>query len=874
MSRNVPRRILKSPGERIILNLGMTRVDYLLVLNHDDGIHESQIYTCSGSIPDDLLEKLYCIHKANQIITQVTFKTCMAHGDYFVRGAKHDGSFDNFCSNFEKIGSGPGVYSSPRLVTFFGDPSSATVIFGENGSTFHGFKNQELKTRISRVWKSRGTVYALRVFPGPENFFIRDSLGFEYSGDCEAISLELKRECADPVLDIIMSSNGGWIVIRSNSFKACPDIDPTLSKNLADFYFQQQIFIDKQEQAEKLKSENESKVQQEEELQREKVAQQESNARLRKAQELAIQNKRFAQERVENLFSKRIKVGSHVTVVGLSTSIGDTEVKDISWDGIVRARTISQKGQTSQVIDDVSTIVSSSAIDDGISNTHIHLLCQAEDDYEEATTVIAFHCNPLYSAYNAAAWKDLLKTSADDTRSDLQLHMKYLQDASSLTCSNSNTASDVLVSESMKHLIPCSMMMPKKRTVEVPLPATNVSQPAPTRLLFSPVVGNQHDRNYIFDEFKCAERIDIVRLQRLVLHCKTHLKQENGLPQDLETNLVRNDVLLKKLIRCYELEVVAREMLDVLSQYPVDDSGCVSYIVDYQYRDPRFRGHLFAVGKEVYTGSGKFPRTTTLQGVYKELRPVLVGAFAHEIKCENTEVRLLCSLAEQLQLSNLIPTFRSYRDKPNEYLDIIRRAHGATEYQAQKLPILMLNGGNYKQWLKMFKLEDEKADFPDREALYQFIFGLQTEICAVREEMFKHPRFQWVSHDREQRVNSGQSLRSIDVVNFSRTIQNCQNEVLGLIHRSFVGSHFIVRSKIFDRILIEKCPPLHTTDTAAELETLECRLPEIERLCATFGWDVKLVETPLFGLQDQPIKIIDEAIATMNRNPPAIVNRK
>lgn len=872
MSTTKRRKINESPGESILLNLGLTGFDFLLVLNFDDGLSKRQIYNSSGSVPEDLINELKCLYKANRIVTQVTFKTSVSNGseksNYFLRGATVDGSNDHFYSNYEKIGSGLAVYSSPRLVTFFGNnPSSATVIFGENGSTFYGYKNHELKSRISRVWKSRGKVHSIRVFDRHENYFIRDSLGYEYSGDCEAISVELQNDSSDPVVDIIMASNGAWIVIRSRSFTASRNVDPALTQSLSKFYSQQKIFIEQQEKAEvspkAQESLSEAKAQRAEATTRKVLNEAERMIKVRREQEQMIQNKRLGHERLESLFYKRIKIGSQITVVGHSTSIGDTVVKAISSDGIVRARNFSPKGQTSLVIDDVSTIVSLSAMDEDVAMNHLVFVLQAQDEYEKAVAYMHNHGNLLTDPFNAIAVKDLLSAYVNNMNSDLA-PVELLQDIALTPCKITAVAD--IASERMKHLIASAMLVPKKENVQVPCPTTNALKPTSNPVMFAPVFGDHCYRNDTFDEFKCCERIDIVRLRRFLLQFETNLKQESGLPIDLETKLVQNDEILQRLIRCYELEVVAREMLDVLSQYPVDEHGCVSYVVTYQYRDPNFRGHLFAAGKEVYTGSRKFPRTTTLQGIYKELRPTLVGAFAREIQCENSEIRTLCSLAEQLKLANLVKTFLSYRDKPKEYHDVIRRVHGVTEQQAMKLPLFILNGASYRQWLSTLKLEDNNKGCPDRAALDKFILGLQTEIGAVRDEIFKHPRFQWVLRDREKQLLSNQSCSSVDAANFFRIMQDCQNEVLGLIHRSFVNSRWIVRCKIFDKILIEKCPasPKDIAETS-EAENLENRLFQIEKLCATFGWDVKLVETQLYGLQDQPIKILEEAIAIMNQ---------
>jgi len=93
-------------------------------------------------------------------------------------------------------------------------------------------------------------------------------------------------------------------------------------------------------------------------------------------------------------------------------------------------------------------------------------------------------------------------------------------------------------------------------------------------------------------------------------------------------------------------------MYDLLKDVLPDDDGCVVHEVSYEHRDASCRGRLFAKGRKIHFKDDKYPRTSTLQGMHSDLRPRLVGKFAHDIDCENSEIRLVCCLALQLGLES------------------------------------------------------------------------------------------------------------------------------------------------------------------------------------------------------------------------------
>jgi hypothetical protein len=798
VNRTRPRAIKTSPGERLILQLGKQGSDYLLVMNHNDGDSQTQEYESSGEIPEELLSQMGNIYKKGRDITQVSFETLepsyyytrdeRENEYYFVRGRKTDGSGDYYWSNDSRIGSGPATDASVRLVAFGEDPDLVTV-YGTNGFSIKGSTMQNLQSRIQRVKCACGTIFCIRLFAECGGYFIRDSLGTEWYSLPTHLSKELK---IGDVLDVTLAVDGSWIVLRETRFVVSKGISSALQSKLAEFYGQQNYFVrmrmkeiadyDNWLVLEKKKRAEENARRIEEERIR-RV--QEEKERVQKEKEAALRKKRLAEQRNVSISAKKIKIGSNVTIVGMSGRIGDTTVKSIRQDGIVDCLS---SAYGSIAVEDVTKILpTATSCEQELSNELI-LLCQAEDDYEAAIAVYACHCS--------------------------------------------------------KTMCVCKKVATLRLTNQVSV--SNIND----LLLLSPIIGNaEKQSNNAFDEYKCPEKIDLRRLKKIVNDLKSDGTDRRRVMNRLLAQKPKS-LELKNLQKCHEMETLINNLLSLLCEFPIDENGCVSYVVTYQYRDSAYRGRLFAIGKEIMTSSDKYLRTTTLQGMYRDLRIPLVGAFAHDIDCENSEVRILCSLAKQLNLGHLVSTLMKYRDERRKYLALIQRLHGVTEDKAKILPTIILSGGTYATWLQAKNVK-ESFCFPDINLLKKFLFGLQTEILALGAELLKHPRFSWTCIERQKLEENGIEGGNADIKLVGRIVHQCENEILSLIHRSFIQSGWIVRAKIFDGVIVEKGQGRATT--------LLDSLHEAEKLCLTFGWSIKLMEKPLSGLQDDPIRTIEDA---------------
>jgi hypothetical protein len=289
-----------------------------------------------------------------------------------------------------------------------------------------------------------------------------------------------------------------------------------------------------------------------------------------------------------------------------------------------------------------------------------------------------------------------------------------------------------------------------------------------------------------------------------------------------------------------------------LKDYPTDNAGCVVREVTYEHRDPSFRGRLFAVGESVPSSNGKIPRTTTLQGIHGDLRAPLVGSFAHDIDCENSEVRLLCSLALQHGLQDLVPILFDYRDYRKKWLDLVVSVYGVTESDAKRLSNIVISGGRYETWRKRFNVVKSTSG---ADKVRKFVFNLDTQTRVLRDHLLKHPRFEWTTVDRSKLAEQGRKGGALDRALLPRIIQYGENEILRILHRNFHSNGWIVRAKVFDGLILERGKGV-TAD-------LESSLRLAERSCQLDGWDVRLAEKPLHGKQDDPIQTVVDARAAL-----------
>lgn len=391
----------------------------------------------------------------------------------------------------------------------------------------------------------------------------------------------------------------------------------------------------------------------------------------------------------------------------------------------------------------------------------------------------------------------------------------------------------------------------------------------------------------LFDEYTCIEKVDPMRVLALFEDLSTDREERSKCAESIrsfpESSHERAgfEPTLKTLERCEGMfDIVAWLHQNLPAER--DERGRALYGVTYRHKDAAYRGRLHADGHEIGPAANPLApwsqRKTNLQGMYKDLRAPLVGEFAHDIDCENSEFRLVRSLARQLGLEANVPTICRYCDHRGSILDNIGDAHNVPREDAKRLPNMVMSGGTYRTWLR--KIEQEGMA---NESVAQFVRvvsrasnvilvdltltlsslsslsagpqGLQREVSNLLRILVRLPRFEWLKLQRDYDIRrSDKPKRSVREVNarlMPRVVESCENEVLGIIHRTFFQLYWHVLAKVFDGLIAEPTESANTT--LAEAMQLA------QEACVARGWHVKLIEKPLHGLQDEPIPCVVDA---------------
>ena len=354
-----------------------------------------------------------------------------------------------------------------------------------------------------------------------------------------------------------------------------------------------------------------------------------------------------------------------------------------------------------------------------------------------------------------------------------------------------------------------------------------------------------------FDEYLCTEKLDYTRLACIVdalrfgrIQCETAIRNLDALSNHSYVQKQQ-----KKLQRCQALDLVASQLLATLPK-PVDANGRVSVSVRYEERDAASNGRLFAVGQMVHT-TDHAPRVMSLQGIQSDLRAALVGEFAHDIDCENSEFRLIWSLAKKYGLR--LQVVEGYCTRRTDFLQKIVQAHGVDVAAAKRLPNIIASGGQYRTWMRKHGVTEESNP------LKTVMNRMHMEIRELQDHLVHHKDFEWLEAERQHMRDIGKR----EPFNLMPTIvRYCEREVLRIVHRCFFECQWDVLALVFDGLIAE--PGSAATGSLAPV------MQRAEDRCRQEGWEVKLAEKPLHGLQDAPIQTIVDAYRIVRETCPEL----
>jgi hypothetical protein len=464
-----------------------------------------------------------------------------------------------------------------------------------------------------------------------------------------------------------------------------------------------------------LAAERAAKQQQEEEEKKRRAANEEEARRLaaeratKQQQEEEMKKRRAENERMNEIRRKRLRIGDRVTAIGFSHDPGDALIQSVGRDGslVLENKLLESVGRSHHgsifTVRDPRTL---SAFDEQEEDSDaIFLLCTANDKYEAAVSVFYCHCHGGFCKCTNILSADIFLPSKVDQETIWKIGQRVNV--------NGFADADVLDPEVWRD---------GRKTIKIKYDGGNVYHVTPNQLMPVTVTASEpglpprpilEHRGELekFDEYKCAEKIDLRRLERMLADLRTDRNIRDSFIERLEgleaKGLSKEKMVwLKQMQRCKVLEATAEAIYSLLKDLVRDDYGCVVHEVEYEQRDPSCQGRVFAIGRQVKVISNdKYPRTATLQGMHSDLRAPLVGEFAHDIDCENSEIRLVCSLATQLDLKDLIPIMFDYRDNRQEWLNRITDLHDVSQANAKRLPNIILSGGRYETWLRNMGLQ-------------------------------------------------------------------------------------------------------------------------------------------------------------------------
>jgi len=792
------------------------------------------------------------------------------NGEWFCKSRLPDASGDLIvwdvpteeCSDF--LANHFHAKHNDHFLVCFGPNLSYCVVDGYS-RTYLVSKNSpySLKQRLSALFQNpNGVIYALSLFRNG-GYFILDSIGCFVESGPTAIQDELMGSSpsipadASQVVNVTVSGDNNWIITKRHSYVASTGVCRNLVSKLHEYY---KTFNNRN------KNLAERALMEQQIMREMEMNDTNSTEHMRTQRNQTAKLKKQAVIRTKRARQKGLKLGSVVTAVGFSTAPADSVITDVRAGGILVLAKLNDPSDKIELDDPRKLCLT--PIEEYPTQQIVNLV-KSVDKFEAA--VARFPCRlclgpSACECPNAELGIILTRQSSDtsaSTRSTKENVDEGVDPNSQPSPDKKNpelTDDDMsLMTDDSKHM---STNEPMDRTKILSLLNHGPKPTAanPQYVPFAPIF-EEYGEYLPFNEYKCAEKIDLRRLQLILEDLKTdknerrtamislmRRRRKSSASSSSSHNNNNNAAMLRRLQRCRELECIAESLYSILKEYPISEDLCVVHEVNYKHRDKFSRGRLFGVGKTVQAVGSRLSRNTTLQSMHPDWRIPLVGAFSYYVDCQNSQVRTLCCLAKQLNLTHLIPNFIEYRDNRATWVARISSLHKVTEEAAKRWPNIIIGGGLYvyKTWLHGLNANDTEIQY-----VKSFAHELATEIAAFVDELLVHPRFQWACSDQQELRMEDCSEFTIKTRILSRVLESCENEILTLLQRSFHLQGWITRSKIFDSLIVEKGPTAH--------KNLPDVLDTAENACKMQGWDVVLVEKDLNGKEDRPIKTVEEA---------------
>ena len=261
-------------------------------------------------------------------------------------------------------------------------------------------------------------------------------------------------------------------------------------------------------------------------------------------------------------------------------------------------------------------------------------------------------------------------------------------------------------------------------------------------------------------------------------------------------------------------------------------------VVNYDYR---------RVGRLYAAGESKTNRSCSLPGCYKGLRASLVGHVGHDIDVANSLPEIAVQLGERLYnegLADLQPSdyapLKRYNQERSQWLPRIMEWHGCDRDSAKKLVLIALFGGNPR-----YSLNDRILYKKNLNELHRPLEALVTSLATFRRKMVSY----YVGINKtlksmyEEKLKTKGSEEGAERGMFAIITHMEEDKAMKIIRDYLTENGVQIFALIYDGLIASSC-----RDTL--LRGAEERLAES-------GFDLKLEEKPLYGMQDEPISELE-----------------
>ena len=466
------------------------------------------------------------------------------------------------------------VKTGLQVRVVFGDPAlqQYIILLGPNGWTLGHNLPPPLLQSMDKVYEAESTIARIRGLNGQGRFLLEETIVEEEADDdgndddgadseedggivrtcyhsnglsphlTEALKKSLESESESDLHEIAMGSDKSWLIIRDDSHESSVGVSDELIQLLDAFY---QRHKERQESREREiarsqqgsrsdeKKEDLATVEERQRVQKEQAAAAEARRQARREwveKTWTIGKKRRSKEdRIAEIEWKKLREGDFVTVLGLSSAPGDAMIKQIQRQGevaivVVRESETEEGTLTETTIHDPSRITKHNRNESGFDErSELFQLAVAEDKFVAA--ILQYHSH--VPSNSCPCKKDFIGYSQrflwpNPWQPGDEVHVIGYADGKVIEPEPRYASNPYLVHVQYEDGSSYHVAADQVRPVHLCVSAEQccafqpIHQAEEAALRIRPLFEDRSSTTpLLFDEYQCAEKIDMRRLQSL-----------------------------------------------------------------------------------------------------------------------------------------------------------------------------------------------------------------------------------------------------------------------------------------------------------------------------------------------------------------------